>query len=153
LVILISLPGHEYERRFTAEIQRHSGETIYYVRAKTKETEEKEAIMKIPVTDPIRDIIREIGNPDKRPGSYVFTIIPNGLASTVKMRTEKVLSHDERIADIIHQKVKMVNKRVQAICGRDDVKLPKITTYWARHTFANLQRESGADLEEIRVRC
>src|SRR5690606_11117816 len=64
------------------------GDTIYYVRSKTKETEEKEAIMKIPLTDPIREILREIGNPDKRPDCYVFTTIPYGLASTVKRRTE-----------------------------------------------------------------
>lgn len=129
------------------------GDTIRYVRAKTKDTEAQEAIMEISLTDPIRKIISELGNPDKSPGSYVFLIIPNGLASAVKRRTEKEKTQEERIDEIIRQKIKMVNARIKQLCkdSKDaDLKDLEVTTYWARHTFASLLKEAGESVEMIR---
>src|SRR5690606_30868400 len=60
------------------------GQAIRYLRAKTKDTEDQPEFMEIPLTDRIAEIIREIGNENKGREAYVFTIIPNGLASTVK---------------------------------------------------------------------
>lgn len=124
------------------------GETIRYVREKTKDTEASETVMEIPLTDPIREIIARIGNPDKRPTSYVFPIIPNGLASLVKRRTDRAKTEAERIDEIVRQKIKMVNARLKWLCEQND--LPPITTYWARHSFANLLKESGESVEVIR---
>ncbi|WP_276374877.1 site-specific integrase [Chryseolinea sp. H1M3-3] len=126
------------------------GEAIRYVRAKTKDTEAIESIMEIPLTNRIREIVSEIGNPDKRPNSYVFTIIPNGLASTVKRRTSKDKTPEERIDEIVRQKIKMVNERLKSICEGDEREGIKLTTYWARHTFASLLKESGESVETIR---
>lgn len=137
------------------------GELIRYVRAKTKDTEAKESIMEIPLTDSIREIIRVIGNPDKRPGSYVFPIIPNGLASTVKKRVDREKTQNERIDEIVRQKIKMVNDRLKAICKDENARrkqlklskedtLPEITTYWARHSYAQLLKASGESVELIR---
>jgi integrase len=134
------------------------GTTIRYVRHKTKDTESKEAVMEIPVSDELRRIISKIGNPDKRPTSYVFPIIPNGLASEFPRRSDKPRTAEERIVTIIQQKTKMVNKRLSQIAENENaklkpnegVKLPAITTYWARHTYANLLRESGHSIELIK---
>jgi integrase/recombinase XerD len=124
------------------------GEVIRYVRAKTQETESSEEIIEVPLTDSIRDIIRQIGNPDKRPTSYVFPIIPNGLASKVPKRIDRVKSTEERISDIIKQKTKVVNSWVKKLCKANG--LPEVTTYWARHSYANLLKQSGESTEMIR---
>lgn len=129
------------------------GDCIRYVRAKTKDTEALEAVMEVPLTDPIREIIRELGNPDKSPNSYVFLIIPNGLASTVKRRTDKDKTPQERIDEIIRQKIKMINVRLKRLCREsedDDLKDISLTSYWARHTFASLLKEAGESVELIR---
>jgi integrase/recombinase XerD len=129
------------------------GDLIRYVRAKTRDTEVRESAMEIPLTDPIRSIILDIGNPDKRQSSHVFTIIPNGLASKTKRRIIEEKTHEERIDEIIRQKIKMVNSRLRAICEAsnvDELKDLKMTTYWARHSFASLLKESGESVEMIR---
>jgi integrase/recombinase XerD len=129
------------------------GDTIRYVRAKTRDTEAQEAIMDIPLTDVIRKIINELGNPDKSANSYVFLIVPNGLASEVKRRTEREKTLEERIDEIIRQKIKMVNARIKQLCKDSkerDLKDLEITTYWARHSFASLLKESGESVEMIR---
>jgi integrase/recombinase XerD len=129
------------------------GDIIRSIRAKTRDTEDKEAIIEIPLTDPVRGIIRELGNPDKQPNSYVFTVIPNGLASTIKRRTQHVKTPEERIHEIVKQKTKMVNARIQELCknsGDDDLKELDLTTYWARHSFASLLKQQGESIEMIR---
>jgi integrase/recombinase XerD len=129
------------------------GNMIRSIRAKTRDTEDKETIMEIPLTDPVRSIIAEIGNPDKQPNSYLFTVIPNGLASTIKRRTPHEKTAEERIHEIIKQKTKMVNARIQQLCkdsGDDDLKGLDLTTYWARHSFASLLKEAGESVEMIR---
>lgn len=133
------------------------GTTIRYIRHKTKDTEAKQSLMEIPLSDAMREIISKLGNPDKRPGSYVFTIIPNGLASEHKRHTQRELTPEERIVQIIQQKTKIVNKRLKQIAEKENekvkdkgLKLPVITTYWARHTYANLLKESGHSVELIK---
>lgn len=127
------------------------GDIIRYVRSKTKDTEAKEAVIEIPLSSSIQEIIVSLGNPDKRPNSYVFPIIPNGLASQIKRRTDTVKTVEERIHEIIKQKTKMVNERIQGLCnntkGLEEIKL---TTYWARHTYASLLKHSGESVELIR---
>jgi integrase len=126
------------------------GESIRYVRAKTKNTEAKESIMEILLNDNIRGIISAIGNPDKRDSSYVFTIVPNGLASTAQRRTKKEKTIAERIDEIIRQKIKMVNERLKKLCMENDLAELKLTTNWARHTYASLLKEAGESVEMIR---
>lgn len=135
------------------------GQTIRYVRHKTRLTETKESIMEISVTEAIKSIISEIGNAYKRPENYVFPVIPNGLALNYQKRKDEAPTPEERLTQIIQQKIKMINKRLKQLISDynedDDNKkakkhIPVITTYWARHTYANLLRESGEGVEVIR---
>lgn len=129
------------------------GDSIRYVRAKTKDTEAEETLMEIPLSDSIRKIIRTFGNPDKKPGSYVFPAVPDGLASTVKRRTKELKTTEERIYEIIKQKNKIVNERLKAICKSSndpDLKDLNLTGYWARHTYASLLKHSGESVDLIR---
>lgn len=51
------------------------GQTIKYIREKTKRTDENE-VLEISLTDQMRDIIVRIGNEDKHPQAYVFDLLP-----------------------------------------------------------------------------
>lgn len=110
-------------------------ESIRYVRTKTKETESKEEVIEVPLTDEIRRIIVELGNPSKDPKSFVFNLLVPGLSP---MEERKV----------INQRIKVLNKWLKKICIEND--LPIITSYWARHTYASLLKFSGVPIEMIR---
>lgn len=122
---------------------------LRYVRAKTKDTEKQEEIIEIPLSDSIKNIINDIGNRDTRPVNYVFQIVPNGLASKVTKRVGREKTTEERITEIIKQKTKMVNARIQRLCKDNGLDVP-LTTYWARHSYANLLKQSGESIEMIR---
>lgn len=111
------------------------GESISYVRQKTKDTELIETPIEIPLTDSIRDIIIEMANPDKGSSAYVFDIL-------------KPRMNPEKRDAVIRQKIKQVNKYLKRMCESND--LPEITTYWARHSYANLLKESGESIDMIR---
>ena len=91
------------------------GQLIRYVRQKTRPTETKESIMEIPVTDAIKNIIAEIGKPNKRPENYVFAFMPNGLALDYQKRKPEPPIPEERLTQIIQQKIKMINKRLKQL--------------------------------------
>jgi integrase/recombinase XerD len=110
-------------------------ESIKYVRHKTKDTESSEAVMEIPLSDVIKKIIVELGNPDKAPSSYVFPILTKGQDAA-------------RQHSVIHQKIKTTNKWLRALCKDND--LPEITTYAARHSYANMLKQAGESIELIR---
>lgn len=111
------------------------GQTIRYVREKTKRTEDNELI-EISLTKEIKDIIWALGNEEKAPSSYVFDFLPAN-------ETDPQI-----IEPIILQKIKITNKWLKRLCVAVD--LPPITTYWSRHTYASLLKFSGVPVEMIR---
>jgi integrase/recombinase XerD len=110
-------------------------DSIQYVRQKTKETEGNEEAIEIPLTDAIRSIVVELGNTEKKSGNYVFDLLEPGLSAIDQRKT-------------VNQKIKIVNKWLKRICSAND--LPSMTTYWARHTYASLLKQSGQSVELIR---
>jgi integrase/recombinase XerD len=110
-------------------------DSIKYVRHKTKDTESKEATMQVPLSDQIKQIILAIGNPDKSPLSFVFQVVAK--------------EQDPARQDaLIRQKIKITNKWLKSLCAAND--LPEITTYWARHSYANLLKQTGESIEMIK---
>ncbi len=110
-------------------------DSIRYIRHKTRDTERKESMMEILMSEAIKQIIVEIGNPNKSPDSYVFDIVTK--------------EQDHVKADAaIRQKIKITNKWLKRLCK--DNGLPEITTYAARHTYANLLKQAGESIEMIR---
>jgi integrase/recombinase XerD len=110
-------------------------DSIKYVRKKTQDTEATESIMEIPLSEAIKTIIVEIGNPDKLPASHVFPIV----------RKEQDAEQRDKS---VRQKIKMTNKRLDLLCK--DTGLPKVTTYAARHSYANMLKQAGESIELIR---
>ncbi|HMV07562.1 MAG TPA: site-specific integrase [Cyclobacteriaceae bacterium] len=110
-------------------------DSISYIRHKTKETERSEEVIEIPLSDSIREIIIELGNPNKHPSSFIFDILTKNLSPLQERKT-------------INQKIKIVNKWLKKICEANE--LPPITTYWARHSYASLLKQAGHSVELIR---
>lgn len=110
-------------------------DSICYVRQKTKETEGNEEVIEIPLNNSIREIIIELGHSNKQPSNFVFDILEKDLSPVEERK-------------VINQKIKIVNKWLKRICQTND--LPPITTYWARHSYASLLKQSGQSVELIR---
>jgi len=108
---------------------------ISFVREKTKNTEDKESVIQIPISDSIRAIIANVGNSDKRKSAYVFNILSPGM----DLETQDA---------VVRQKIKMINARLGDLCEAND--LPAITTYWARHSYASLLKSDGVPVDTIR---
>jgi integrase/recombinase XerD len=114
--------------------QNIQGEFIRYTREKTKRTEALE-IQEVFITEPIKEIISLLAK-GRLKSEYVFPIIPE---------TEMDLL---RIEAVVKQKLKIINKYLRILCASNG--LPKITTYWSRHTYASLLKISGVSVEMIR---
>lgn len=108
---------------------------IRYVRRKTKDTEQHEEYIEVPLTETILNIIDELGTLPKLKNRYVFNILQN--MNDIMMERK-----------LIKQHTKTTNKYLARICNSNE--LPKITTYWARHTYASLLKEAGKPVELIR---
>jgi len=106
---------------------------IIFDRAKTINTERNRSFIEIPLRDETREIMRKWGNfkDSMNPAAYVFPVLAAGLSP-------------EQIQDRVHDFIRDTNKSL--IVMSEKTKLPVITTYWARHTFATVAWKKGADL-------
>ena len=107
---------------------------IVYVRNKTKNTELHESPIAVPLTDPIKKIIKEISTGQK-PDDYLFDILGPDMSP---------IDVEKRVLQFI----KVTNQKLKKICLANG--LPPITTYWARHTYASLLKEGGVSVDSIR---
>ena len=97
------------------------GESIVYKRSKTGTT------FTITISDSIREILNEYS-----PTGYIFPIMKPYHKNTkysIRLFTKFVNNNLKRIAD--------------------ELKIPKITTYYARHSYSSLARKNGFSVEMI----
>lgn len=106
------------------------GSCIVFDRTKTINTERDRSFIEIPILQKVQDIMNEWGN--KTLDSYVFPVLRDGLTPT-------------QIKSRVHDFIKDTNEHLATAC--EEMKLPKITTYWARHSFATIAYKKGAGLE------
>lgn len=109
------------------------GDSIVFTRQKTIRTERERSYIEIPLVDRTREIIAKYGNPH-HVDNYVFPVLRDGLTPA---------QIDERVHDFIAD----TNKALKVVS--EQLGLPQITTYWARHTFATIAYKKGAGLEFI----
>lgn len=109
------------------------GENIEWYREKTISTDKEKRKIRAFITDEMHEIIKQHGNPEK-PNNYIFPYLQDGLTPI-----------DERkvIQNVTHNINKLMHKIGTAL------KIGNITTYWARHTWSNLQRMGGTSLYAI----
>ena len=111
------------------------GNSIYFDRAKTVNTNRKSKPIVVPLIAQNKQIIKEWGNKNTMPNSYVFPVLKDGLdAETVEKR--------------IKQFTKQINKYIQRIAKKLKIE-SHITTYTARHSFATVLKRSGVSTEFI----
>ena len=75
-------------------------------------------------------IINRWGNKERAKDNYVFDVLEKGISP-------------EREQRLIQQFTKMVNKYLAQVAEKVGIEKP-VTTYYARHSFATILRNSGA---------
>lgn len=107
---------------------------VVFERTKTRYTQRKKKDIIVISREEISRVIDTWGNKSQEPNDYVFPILREGLAP-------------QQEADRIHDFIDEVNQGLKIAC--EALKLPKITTYSARHTYATIIRNKGASIEFI----
>ncbi len=106
------------------------GEYIRFIRAKTNRTNRSNSVpITFHLSEELRDIIRRLGNPDRDSRNYIFPVLKDATSPTKEM------------ADV-QQFTQMVNKYLKKI-GLEVGIGKKVTTYFARHSFATILKKSG----------
>lgn len=111
------------------------GDFIRYERAKTQDTKEESETINVHLKDEAKAIIKKYSIKSLLSESLVFPVLNDNMdAETQYMKTQNFVHH--------------VNKNLAKICK--DLKIPKATTYSARHSFATTLKKNKASLELIR---
>lgn len=104
---------------------------IVFDRQKTINTTRERSLIEIPLRQEVTNIIKDWGNKE---GGYVFPVIRDGL-------------NLDQINNRVHDFIADTNRYLKTAC--ENLELPRITTYWARHTFATIAYKKGAGIEFI----
>lgn len=109
---------------------------IYLIRAKTEVTKKKERKEVVAVLMPqLISIIDRWGTKPRNQESYVFQILSDG------MTPRQVYNKVKLITDRINTYVRRIAKKVGIT--------KNVTTYYARHSFSNILKQSGVSIEFI----
>jgi integrase/recombinase XerD len=124
------------------KVKNFDGNKLYQKRKKIENTSEQQETT-IPILPEAMQIIRKYGSNSLDPKAYVFPVLKDDMtAMQKKMRVQDFIKDiNEGLRPVIVE----INKNLP-----DEQKLPKVTTYTARHTFATIMRRSGADISLIK---
>jgi integrase/recombinase XerD len=111
------------------------GEIIMYHRAKTKRSKKQYDKIVISLKPEAKAVIKRWGQPSINPESYVFPHLHKGLTA-------------EQERKIVQQLTKTINKYMKVIAKELKINKP-CTSYYARHSFAQVLKNSGASMEFI----
>lgn len=111
------------------------GDIITFRRAKTANTNKKQAPVIVYLNDFSKSVIIEYGNQNDNPETYVFPILNSSL------------NYEEQ-----HNKLKLfirsINQGFEKFAPLAGIN-EKVSTYWARHSFATNAIRNGASLEFV----
>jgi len=110
------------------------GNEISFLRGKTINTSRKKKSVVAYLTDEMREIIDRIGNPVQLPDNYIFPYLCNCKTPEAEYK-------------MVQDVIKRTNDRMDRISKA--LKIPKITTYTARHSYATVLKRSGANIAFI----
>jgi integrase len=111
------------------------GDWLRYERAKTSRTKKDGKLISVSLKPEAKAIISRWGLPSLSPDSYLFPHLSKGMTP-------------EREREIYQQLTKTINKYMKLIAK--ELKINKeVTTYFARHSFATVLKNSGASTEFI----
>jgi integrase len=111
------------------------GDWLRYERAKTSRTKKDGKLISVSLKPEAKAIISRWGLPSLSPDTFIFPHLSKGMTP-------------EREREIYQQLTKTINKYVKLIAK--ELKINKeVTTYFARHSFATILKNSGASTEFI----
>ena len=112
-----------------------TADTLIFSRAKTAHSDTSQAPVKVYLTEFAKGVIEKYGNPDTNPKSYIFPIVDHKAAPEERHRQLKNF-------------VRYVNQHFLKFAKKAGIN-EKISTYWARHSFATNAIRSGASMEYV----
>ena len=110
-------------------------ETLKFIRQKTKDTSKHKTQIDVVLLPETLIIIEYLGSTDKDPDNYIFPILKDGL--TPKEQKKLVAQH-----------IQTTNKYMKRIAKNIGIDT-NISTYYARHSYSTITRDSGASTEFI----
>ena len=110
-------------------------ENLIFVRAKTANTNKAKEPIKVHLNDYLRVVIDKYGNKDKSPRNLIFPMLNN--IKDPKEKKRKL----QNFTRLVNQHFLKYSK----IVGIDE----KISSYWARHSFATNAIRNGASMEFV----
>lgn len=116
--------------------QNLQGEEIKFYRAKTKNKLQENKPIQIILISELQKIIKKWGKKPKRPDSYIFDMIRDEDANA------------DMIAKDVNQAIKTINKYMARIAQILSLER-KVTTNFARHSYATVLKRAGIPIEMI----
>ena len=111
------------------------GDILTFKREKTKRSKREQLPTVVSLKPEAKAIILKWGQPTLNPEAYVFPHLHKGLTA-------------EQERQIVQQLTKTINKYMKAIARELEIS-KSVTTYFARHSFATVLKNSGASMEFI----
>jgi site-specific recombinase XerD len=130
-----SCNGMNFKDIANLKIGNIEGDTLTFKRAKTSRTNKSQLIQSIPLHAHALMVIEKYGNPKGKPDDYVFGII------------NKSQSAEEQ-HDKIKNFIRYVNQHIVKLANTNGIE-EKLSTYWARHSFATNAIIEGASMEFV----
>lgn len=107
-----------------------------FIRQKTQNTAKVKTDIYVYLLPETKEIVKNIGNNSEEKEDYVFPIYSKGLSEIEKLK-------------MLKQHIKITNKYIKQIAKKTNIN-EDITTYWARHSYSTIIKNSGASIEYIR---
>lgn len=111
------------------------GDVLKYERAKTKRSKKDSDLITVSLKPEARKVINKWGQHSLNVETYLFPHLQKGMTA-------------ERERQIYQQLTKTINKYMKLIAKELELN-KEVTTYFARHSFATVLRNSGASMEFI----
>lgn len=111
------------------------GNILKYERAKTKRTKSESGVITVSIKKQAKAIIEKWGQPSANPEDYLFPHFDSGMSAETERKVKQQLT-------------KTINKYMKQIANELEIN-KHVTTYFARHSFATVLRNSGASMEFI----
>ncbi len=112
-----------------------SGDTLSFIRQKTKDTSKHKTQISVHLLPQVQLIINELGNKDRSSENFIFPILKPKLSPQESKK-------------LVAQHIQTTNKYMKRIASKVGIDA-NITTYYARHSYSTIIRDSGASTEFI----
>ncbi len=130
-----SCNGANFKDIANFQFKNISGDVLTFTRAKTANTNKKQSPVIVYLNDYTRSVIEKYGNPNTSPDTYIFPMVNHADSPEIQHGQLK------NFIRYVNQHFEKFTKSL----GIED----KVSTYWARHTFATTAIRKGASLEFV----